>query len=298
MIPVVSKSDYVSGWAKDAGPGTVHSTFGSSLNLEFAGRLVHVGPSDAPLSCFGLTVSPEAMGHLLGVVRTGDRVVSREGAIRIYSVAGVSELDLADAVVRPLAVRGVLRELREGLDLEVGRALRGIDLTARIGLPWPDRSQAMLAELARFSAVCLSVESDGWGPAAQERFEAARHGMLRAVTYLLGRGLGLTPSGDDVLMGFGTGLRFLHGGDPQLPAASFFRAVEREVPGKTTAVSEAYLRAMCKGYANEDYIDLLDALERGERAGIDRAAAGILSVGHTSGADSLLGFGASFCCLM
>ena len=116
--------------------------------------------------------------------------------------------------------------------------------------------------------------------------------------YLVGRGLGLTPSGDDVLCGFGCGLRFLYGVDPL--AQRFFDDVAAAVlgRGKTTAVSEAYLAAICEGYANADYLELCETLRSHEVAMLPTRLSRVLEVGHTSGADGLFGFAAAFCCLM
>ena len=51
---------------------------------------------------------------------------------------------------------------------------------------------------------------------------------------------------------------------------------------------------MCAGYANEDYIGLLTSIEKGRTEEISGWLETILSMGHTSGADGLLGFGAAF----
>ncbi|MDY2777747.1 MAG: DUF2877 domain-containing protein [Collinsella sp.] len=235
------------------------------------------------------------MADLLRVVRLGDRAVLRDGMLRIYSIAGVNELDLAAAPTRSLRIPSRSRGLEDGLDIEVARALGLIDLGSLVGLPMMESTTRALVDLARFSAVCHAAESlERIDPA---RLDAAERGMVQATAYLLGRGLGLTPSGDDVLMGYGTALRYLHGAGSDAPSARFFDAVEELAPGKTTAVSEAYLEAMCDGRANEDYIELLAALESGRTSDLDRCVARILKIGHTSGADGLLGLGTAFCCL-
>lgn len=113
--------------------------------------------------------------------------------------------------------------------------------------------------------------------------------MHGAVEYLVGRGLGLTPSGDDVLMGFGTALRFLYCGGVSSMAQAFFETVSSVVPGKTTAVSEAYYRAMGEGYANEDYLDLLAVVRAMDEQALPDALARVLELGHTSGADGSWG---------
>lgn len=272
--------------------GRVHSTFATSLNVELDGSLVHLGPDTAPLSCFGATVQADEMADLVARSRVGDEARLSHGVLRIYSRARVSELALGAAPVRDLAV-GAAARVPEGADAALVAVLERMGLIERIGLPWPDRSRAAVTDLARFSVACLRAEE---GSGDDARYEAAVRAMRGAVDYLLGRGLGLTPSGDDVLTGFGCGLRFLHGA--QGWADPFFAAVLEALPGRTTAVSEAYLRAMCAGYANEDYLDLLAAIGAGRFEDLSRLCSRILSIGHTSGADTLLGFGASFSCLL
>lgn len=279
--------------------GSVHSVFNTSLNLELGGRLVHLGSDAAPLSCFGATMGEREMAALIEGVRAGDTVRMRDGIARIYSRAGVSELALGAAPVRDLTVPR-LETLPRGLDEALSAALSRVGLTELIGLPWPDRSRAAVTELARFSVACARscgmVDSALSDEESNARYQAAVRAMRGSVEYLLGRGLGLTPSGDDVLTGFGCALHLLYGGGEIIDP--FLEAVAQSVPGRTTAVSEAYLFAMLEGYANEDYVDLARDLARGR---IDRLAehvTRILEMGHTSGADSLLGFGAAFGCLM
>ena len=55
---------------------------------------------------------------------------------------------------------------------------------------------------------------------------------------------------------------------------------------------------MGEGYANEDYLDLLAVVRAMDEQALPDALARVLELGHTSGADSLLGFGAAFCCLL
>lgn len=297
-LDALSISDYVvSERDSHVATGSVHSVFRTSLNVGFNGFLLHIGSADSSLSCLGLTVEPEGASHLSRLMSPGDLVSFRNGALRLYGRADVVEIDLSTVEVLGTAVPTSCPERLEGMDILVSRCMSDFDLPARIGLPWDARASRSLADLARFSAVSRAMWEGGTS-VSPERAEAARRGMRSAVGYLLGRGLGLTPSGDDVLMGFGTGLRYIHGGRAALQTERFFEEVVRSAPGKTTAVSEAYLRAMCDGHANGDYISLLGALESRHHEALASEAGRVLSVGHTSGADSLLGFSAAFCCLV
>lgn len=294
---ILQVSDYVRTRLGQRASGAVHSVFSSSLNVALDGFLLHVGSSEAPLSCLGATVPACEMTGLLAMAEPGDRAYVRNGVLRIYSRAQVSELDLGTAPVRAMGVEGPAAGALDGFDVVLQRELRALGLPERTGLPWPERSRGAVTELARFSAMCLREQEQGERLLASAPFEASVRAMRGAVEYLVGRGLGLTPSGDDVLMGFGTALRFLYGGSVSSASQAFYDAVSQAAPGKTTAVSEAYYQAMVAGFANEDYLDLLAAVRARSARELPAALGCVLELGHTSGADGLLGFAAAFCCL-
>jgi len=104
------------------------------------------------------------------------------------------------------------------------------------------------------------------------------------VARLLGRGPGLTPTGDDVLAGALVTLRAL--GSPA--AAPLALAVRSKAPGTTTAVSAALLRHAVEGRCIPQLADLLTAVPEGSGA-LARAAGALLAVGHCSGAGLLHG---------
>jgi hypothetical protein len=143
--------------------------------------------------------------------------------------------------------------------------LRDLDLMSRTGLA----GEARLEEVATTLADAVATEDD----------------LARCVEYLIGRGPGLTPSGDDLLVGYGVGKWML---GRQHPFADVVARVSRG--SRTTDVSRAYLAAMTEGYANRGYCELGDALAEGSGDALPRILNELLLVGHTSGADGLLGF--------
>lgn len=291
---VSSVSDYALKLLGDRTKGQVHSVFGTSFNVKLAGNLVHVGPDSCSLSCLGMNIAAGEMPCVVRAIAQGDPVAWDGDRLVIWGSSRAISLAVGAA---PVACLGIPRAVGTGvgLDAELYAALEPLGLLDRIGLPWhgEERSVTALTGLARFSSMCLAREL---GAEVPLREESAQRAMRAAVDYLVGRGLGLTPSGDDVLCGYGCGLWFLYGGRGL--AASYFDAVAAAYPGKTTAVSEAYLNAICAGYANADYIGLCSALRAGGVAMLPARLSRVLEVGHTSGADGLLGFGAALCCLL
>jgi hypothetical protein len=103
-------------------------------------------------------------------------------------------------------------------------------------------------------------------------------------TRLVGLGPGLTPSGDDVLVGIEAALHAL-----ARPSAGFLALALGDVEGRTTALAATLLRHAAAGEFAERLHSLLAALlgsdEEAIPAAIDRAVAW----GATSGSDCLLG---------
>jgi hypothetical protein len=108
-----------------------------------------------------------------------------------------------------------------------------------------------------------------------------------AVSRLLGRGPGLTPTGDDVLAGALVTLAAL--GSPM--TAPLGRAVLAAAPDATTTVSAGLLRHAAAGECIPQLADVLTAVGGTEPAAgaLPRAAGALLAVGHCSGAGLLHG---------
>jgi hypothetical protein len=98
-----------------------------------------------------------------------------------------------------------------------------------------------------------------------------------AASALIGRGPGLTPSGDDVLAGFLIGLRAFALRVPQVQAA-----VAGLAPARTTALSARLLWHAGRGECIPELAALAAAMQG--RGAVDGAVRGLLAVGHSSGA--------------
>ena len=109
--------------------------------------------------------------------------------------------------------------------------------------------------------------------------------VSRAAGALAGMGPGLTPSGDDVLVG-GLLAFALHADDSRVMRQAIISAVR----DRTTRISMAYLEAAARGEASESWHRLVAALASHEAERIAIAARGVMAFGETSGSDMLAGF--------
>jgi hypothetical protein len=106
-----------------------------------------------------------------------------------------------------------------------------------------------------------------------------------AASLAAGAGIGLTPAGDDYLMGvllaFWVGMM-----DPD----PFIVALMGGTEGRTGRLSMAFLRAAARGEASQAWHRLAEAMSRCDTRGLEAAVTVLLRTGHSSGADALYGF--------
>ena len=141
-----------------------------------------------------------------------------------------------------------------------------------VGTPLPSAWDALSAAVARHD---IGVEADRIARLANAGDDPAA--QFAAVAGLLGRGPGLTPSGDDVVAGFLLGARaFGH----STPGA--MSAVDQLAAGATTALSAQLLRHAVRGECVAQFAAVVAVLLG--RPAPDDAVDQLLAVGHTSGA--------------
>jgi hypothetical protein len=109
--------------------------------------------------------------------------------------------------------------------------------------------------------------------------------------HLAGLGIGLTPAGDDYLIGAMHATWILH---PPEVALVLAREIAEAAAPLTTSLSAALLRSAAAGEAGIVWHDLLDALISDEALRIQVALDKLLAVGESSGADALAGFARTF----
>jgi hypothetical protein len=243
----------------DAGSGTVgrvHSVFERALNLQWAdGALLALhgpGPLLAPFAAALDRVEP------LRWLRTGTPVTIEARRL----VAG----DLSLSWPRPAVV---------DCSVETGGGRGG--RSPRHLLHWRGRysrsldSPSGVAGRARLAA------------AIRER-DAVR--LIAGAVRLLGLGDGLTPSGDDCLVG---ALAVLHHADREwLPrgGASAVGAIAGSARERTTTIGREFVLHALAGRFSEPVLAVLRAISPDEQ---QRAVAGLAGLGATSGADTLCG---------
>jgi Protein of unknown function (DUF2877) len=116
---------------------------------------------------------------------------------------------------------------------------------------------------------------------------------ITAARPLAGLGAGLTPTGDDFLMGALYATWIIH---PLEIASGLAKVIAENAAPLTTSLSAAWLRSAGKGEAGILWHHFFDALISFDPVSIQKSMNKILAVGETSGADAMAGFIGLFLC--
>ena len=206
----------------------------------------------------------------------------------------------------------VLRFPEHGLNIELAGAIPWLDDTIHSPDRMPDIAAAAhdMTELLRrcdmyglalmytdgpglFSMALNTALRTTAAKAATNLKAAAREGdsmaALEAARPLLGLGPGLTPSGDDFLVGFLAGLRSLPGRTTKRERflCQFGNELGKLAAIVTNEVAGTFVAHAGRGHFTESIVSLGRALAHG--TGLTFAAQTLLSFGASSGADTLVG---------
>jgi hypothetical protein len=247
--------------------GRVHSVFARACNLACGDALLTVcAKADGPTT---LRLARGAPTDLRDLFEVGERFDCHDQRVRTSSV----ELCLLHATVWRPAKRGArlpparieahLRDARATLDQR--RAMHRNVLDGE-GAP-----SAMALRDA-----CHALDSE----------RAARH-----ADRLVGWGEGLTPAGDDFLIGLIAGLAALTGTDDRRRRFhASLAATLRSSTRRTTPIAAHCLRLAAEGHHDEPLIRVRDALLcEDDWQVVDTALRSALDVGATSGSDTVSG---------
>lgn len=265
--------------------GTVHSVFANCCNVVAGDLLITV--QDAAHQHTPTSVQVDVIGpaRWMPNVLRGEPVSQRAGVLAF----GSHVLDLRRAAVWTPEACGGWRQPQTGR-----RRLALVESTRRShgasGCRGP--APAIERDVRALVAVLGGPRSAETGAAASPgRSEPDCAGLDAAVRRLVGAGVGLTPAGDDILVGLLAALSV--GGNGDLSTGPAFSAVSRAVlrhASRTNDISAHYLRLAAFGRFGEALSALRAAIVADVGDGVLVARAkDVLSVGATSGADALLG---------
>ena len=151
--------------------------------------------------------------------------------------------------------------------------------------PRPGRRNAVEIETGRVLRAAISALCSALSAGRMD--EAYQHGSR-----LIGLGPGLTPAGDDFLVGLAT-VCAMPGGGMQECRDLLARLIDGSGP-RTNPISHAAMSEAARGRVRESIVQFASAMTSGTRSTTELAARRLISIGATSGTDILLGMLAGF----
>ena len=285
----------------EAKEGVAHGVFDKAINILLAKGLVSLVPEiveRGPLNVtLRLPVGSQSMSSL-GVrngdtikvkgftMELGDRHIISFDSARIYSPKQKFPLPmLADDEIE--ANREVMRKTA----LQFGNM-------AGLGELLSSASEMSRGTAKNLNLFCAFAHSRLFQ--LEQAFRSGQETAINeAIRELIGLGPGLTPSSDDMLSGLVL-LCLLYAKNKGLERHAselVAKATIEEVHGRTTTLSEEYLKQAALGRGNEPVMRLCSAILTGRPEIVEQETRRVLAIGETSGTDTVLGiaFGVKFC---
>jgi hypothetical protein len=261
-----TKSNLLSLYLKNHTIGKVHSKFDNGLNIQFGDSLIYIGCMGTPLSAFGLNIEKQKLKQILSSTNIGDAVVNKDDKLIFYSIYEIVNIDYKNVEQADLKLPKINCSISQVPDTKLYSYLKNMEFEKLIGIELDERTCKHTELLLSSNKLDLNMNSE-------------------IIRFFSGRGKGLTPSGDDILIGFTLALMTFDKLD------NWTRALAAGItPSTTTMISVAYLKALLEGYASEYFIQLVKLLDEEDIEIIEETIKKVQSFGHTSGNDTLFGF--------
>lgn len=247
--------------------GKIHSKFRQGVNILLGDMLVFVSSALKPVTVVGISVLETELQELLANVDVGEQVVKNGDVIRIYSRYSIIEICSSAAIEIDFSLSSInflTSDLRQS---KLYKELKTLQLEKQLGLELDAQTKKYCQQLVNLTNL-TSVE------------------QMQVIEYFTGRGKGLTPAGDDILLGFSllTSMerqRFVEW------LECLATVLSRRL---TTEVSLGYMNALIRGYANHNCANLIKCLESDDITKVKPTIEAVYQIGHTSGKDILYGF--------
>jgi len=294
MLDATSVGSIAYSRLKEAEEGTIHGVYDGAINILLAGGLISVVPEAVERGPLNITVRLPVESPTLSFLglRAGEKVEVQGSVLKLGSLHRIS---FGSAETYSPKRRFGLRVLD---DDGITANLEDVKETALLSGNMAGLG-GLLTLLGRREAGAKAGKLNIFASAALPRIgrleQAFRSGdkdlLTDAIIELTGLGPGLTPSSDDMIAGLVLlcALYAANSGRTKRASRLIAEVTASEVRGRTTILSEEYLRQAASGRGNEPVMRLCIALLTGDRESVRRETRRVLAIGETSGTDIVLG---------
>lgn len=269
--------------------GSVHSVFNRSFNLVFGNRLIHIGAKENGMAPFSIGIDQLDAQMLIRKIKPGQTVVwnARSKALHFLSgdVLSLQSVVITDHFLPTLPFH------RQSLERNFLYLIEKLSADEwQTGIVETNVEKKMILEfLAAHS--CIPAEH----PVIKsfQRLQAFVSGEKQAARpvfdYWIGRGTGLTPSGDDILTGLCAAFAALKQQNDLNWIENLASYMNQYGGERTTAVSVAYLTYAAKREFHSHLIQVMESLVQPDGRQLPATLDEMKKMGHTSGTDTLIG---------
>lgn len=260
------KSNLLSLVLKEVKTGTVYSKFKNGFNIKFNDYLVFVSYLGTPLSVLGLNIEKYKLMEVINSINIGDMVINKDENLIIYNKFEIYYLYYRNFTEIDLRIPKINCIINEVPNSNLFSYLESIDFKELIGIDLDNIGLKYIDLLSKVNKSNLDINN-------------------KIINYFIGRGKGLTPSGDDILIGFTLALMIFGN------YSEWISGLKTSInSNKTTMVSISYFNALFEGYASESFVELVKLIDEDNIFKIEYTVKNVQAFGHTSGNDTLFGF--------
>ena len=267
--------------------GKLHSVFETSINLKFGERLVNVSCNRTVMPPFGIQVPEHVIKKLTADIENSEEIIfDNTGKSLLFK-----DMDLK------LNLRGRMygnKILPAKADKK--NAEKNIKEILNYFLGNNDRNGFGIAN-REFVKVITDVENSTLNEEVLVKINNLRKDVeagkteIKNYNYFLGRGEGLTPGGDDFIIGMMAAMNFLN----HNKAKKLKKELMQDIDKKTTDISAEYLyygvlscfSLNITKFCEKLLFDNINSEE--EKKALYKSYENLIKNGHTSGVDTLMG---------
>lgn len=266
--------------------GTVHSIFNNGMNIRMGERLFFIGTTKNGRLPFGIHLHNDVVHELLQSIHSPSSISWKEKTAELFFESANVHINLKSGT--PYSNK--INEHKNHYEPSTLYFKEMITTLVENG-----EKTGLDIDIEQFILEYLTDEKKELHNLTVEKIYHLMNAVFsedvieidKVVRYFLGRGKGLTPSGDDHLVGL---LAIHHISQAFSPA--FLRTLQKiiEYESITTDIGKEYLMYALKGKFSSSIIDILNNLqEKDHQLELKKHLQQIMTMGHSSGVDTAFG---------
>ena len=269
------------------GKGKLHSIFETSINLKFGERLINISCNHTVMPPFGIQIPEYGIKKITANIENGEEIIfdSKEKSLLFQDME--LKLNLRGWIYgsKILPVKADKKNIEKNIKEILGYFLGNND---KNGFGIGNK---------RFVKVITDVENSTLNEEVLVKINNIRKDVeagkteIKNYNYFLGRGEGLTPGGDDFIIGIMAAMNFLN----HKKTEKLKKELMQDIYKKTTDISAEYLYygvISCFSLNITEFCKKLlfnNINNEEEKKALYKSYENLIKNGHTSGVDTLMG---------